>query len=124
MTSRAESLKINLALKKVNGNFRVFTFEDHGHTVSYIPSLNLSSYANNKMEAIETMTNIVLKDYFENLMQYSEQEIYQELSKLGWLKNMLLKIELNNNTHIDEKGILRNFNLSEETKIEEELIET
>jgi len=123
MPGKQEFLKLNLVKRSGKGHFRVFSFEDHGHIISYLPSLNLSAYAETKEEALKILVEVVLKDFFENLMQCSENKVFEELKSLGWVRNKILTRELSNNTHIDEKGILKNFNLSEETKIEEQLVE-
>ena len=42
-----------------------------------------------------------------------------ELKRLGWIKNSLLANELSKSSYIDKDGILRQFELSPETKFVE-----
>lgn len=118
-----ETLKLNIKQKRGKGIFRMIEFEDHGHTVVYIPSLNLSAYGNNLEEAHEMMANAVLEDFFEALLEQPEHIVFEVLGKLGWQKSPIFSKELSNNVHIDRNGLLKNFNLPQETKITEKLVE-
>ncbi|HXI01052.1 MAG TPA: hypothetical protein VNI52_12355 [Sphingobacteriaceae bacterium] len=118
-----ETLKINYKQKRGKGIFRLMGFEDHGHHIVYIPSLNLSAYGATPEEAQAMMGDVVLEDFFETLFEQPENSIFDHLRKLGWQKSPLYPKELSNNAHVDRNGILNDFNLSTETKITETLVE-
>lgn len=117
-----ESLKLNIKQKKGKGVFRLIQFEDNGHFIAYIPSLNLSGYGDTEEEAINMLGDIVFEDFFENLFEQPENVIFEHLKKFGWTKGAFFTKDLSNNVHIDKEGILKNFNLSSETKITEKLV--
>lgn len=118
-----ENLKIDYKHKRGKGVFRILEFEDHGHHIVYIPSLKLSSYGNTAEEAQKMMGDVVLEDFFENLFEQSENVIFDYLKNLGWSKSSIYPKELSNDVHIDTDGILKNFNLSSNTKVTEKLVE-
>ena len=118
-----EILKLDIKKKSGKGRFKVVEFTDNGHFVTYIPSLNLSASGQNKEEARKMMGDLILKDFFENLLELPESRVYDELQVLGWKRNKFFKHDLSKDVHIDREGILKNFNLSEETKLEEYLVE-
>ena len=91
--------------------------------MSFLPSLNLTAYGDSKEKARKMLGDIVIKDFFENLLELPENQIYDELIRLGWERSKFFKQELSKSSHIDRTGILRNFNLSNETVLEETLVE-
>jgi len=118
-----EKLKISYKQKRGTGIFRIVEFEDHGSHIIFIPSLNLSSYGDTPEEAMKMMGDVVLEDFFETLFSQNESSVYEHLKNLGWKKSGIYPKELSHDVHIDNDGILKNFNLSTETKITEKLIE-
>ena len=65
---------------------------------------------------------IVFKDFCENLTALTQINIYKELKRLGWIESPYFKKELSKTAHVDHDGILKEFNLSQETKIESQLM--
>lgn len=118
-----ECLKINSKKKKGKARLRLVEFIDNGYHIVYIPSLKLSAYGDSKEEARKMMGDVVLDDLFENLTAQPENVILEFLKELGWQKSTIFPKELSYAVHIDTDGILKNFNLSESTKITETLVE-
>ena len=123
MAPRPDSLVIDYKRKKVSGRFTITGFEDNGHHIAYVASLNLSGYGNSPKEAFQMLLDIVVDDFFHNLVRLPEHEVSTELEKLGWKKNRILRKRFSSESYIDREGILRNFNLSPETIISEQLLE-
>lgn len=118
-----EYLKIDFKGERGNGRFKLIEFKDNGHHIAFLPSLNLTAYGDSKEKARKMLGDIVIKDFFENLLELPENQIYDELIRLGWERSKFFKQELSKSSHIDRTGILRNFNLSNETVLEETLVE-
>lgn len=118
-----ESLNIDIKHKRGKGIFRIVEFKDHSHYIVYIPSLKLSAYGNSPEEARNMMGDIVLEDFFENLLAQSESVIFDHFKGLGWTKSTIFPKLLSNDVHVDTDGILKNFNLSSDTKITQKLVE-
>lgn len=83
-----------------------------------MPSLNLSAYGETAKEATDRLVHEVLDDFFENLLALKPEQANNELRKLGWTRNKLFKKQFRSNSYVDRNGVLKNFNLPEETKIE------
>lgn len=118
-----EYLKLDKKNKKGKGRFKIIEFLDNGYFITYVPSLNVSSYGSTKAESREMMSDVVLKDFFENILSLPEHQIFSELKKLGWERSAMFTKELSKSAHVDREGVLKNFNLSEETVLEETLVE-
>ena len=69
------------------------------------------------------MSDIILIDFFESLLNIPESQMFEELQKLGWERSPFFNQDLSKSVHVDRAGILKNFNLSEETVLEEVLVE-
>ncbi len=108
---------------RVEAGFNTFYFEDHGHIIVYVPSMNLSAYGNTVEEAMDMLINVVIDDFFESIVRSSEGEAFQQLSKLGWsLQGHSHEREFTNSAYVDKDGILRNFNLPADTPIHQQAI--
>jgi|GEM_PF-1261993 len=118
-----ETLSISYTHKRGKGILRLVEFQDNGHYIVYVPSLNLSAYGNTFDEAFQMMSDVVIEDFFENLLERPEKIVYDHLSNLGWHKSSTDSQGLSNSVHVDTEGILKNFNLSADTKIRETLVE-
>lgn len=123
MQGNRDSLVINYKKKKVHGEFRVIGFEDHGHHIAYISSLNLSGYGNTPQEALEMLMKVVVSDFCENILSLPEYMITEEMEKLGWKRGKLLRKTFSTSAYVDKEGILRNFNLSPDTKVSESVLQ-
>jgi hypothetical protein len=120
--SDQDSLQISFGGKRVKGTFRVYYFMDHEHYVAYIPSLRLTGYGDNKKEAVDMLFDVVLDDFFENILELPLEKANGVLSSLGWKRNKFFHKKFSTNSFVDKEGILRNFNLPNETKIESEVL--
>lgn len=120
-----EFLKIKVNNKNnrsVKGCLRTVEFEDNGHFVIYIPSLQLSAYGDDITEAKE-MLEVVVDDFCDSLTELSEGQALAELRKFGWEKNSYFTKRFeNSNTYIDREGILKDFDLPSDTKVREKFL--
>jgi predicted adenine nucleotide alpha hydrolase (AANH) superfamily ATPase len=116
MPQETEFIKFDFKKKSVEGNLLAHSFESDGYRFVYVPSLNISGYGNSQEEAQE-MVNISIRDFLETLFSAGESKAYDEIKKLGWRKQ---KYSAKKYTapFVDKDGILREFNLSKETRIE------
>lgn len=119
---KRESLKIDFNKRQVKGVFKVYNFIDHGSFVVYIPSLNLTSYGDNKGEAVKSLFEVIVGDFFDNLLVMPEYRITEELKKLGWQRGRVMRKKFEQTVYVDKDGVLKNFNLKEETVINEEIM--
>lgn len=120
MAEKPQSLKIQYP-KKATGVLKLIIFLDNNHFVSYCPALQLSGYGENEKEA-KAMMKVSLDDFWRNLFQLPEHVVYETLRNLGWSQDRLFKKKFQASAYVDKDGILRDFNLSEETEIKEALL--
>ncbi|GGE40649.1 hypothetical protein EV200_101761 [Pedobacter psychrotolerans] len=106
----------------LKGSFQSVDFEQDGFKIIYIPSLGISSYGNTYDEANEMMKDIVLKDFCHSLLEQPLSKAINDLKELGWDTSPFFRTELSNSAHIDKEGILREFELSEDTVLNEGLV--
>lgn len=66
------------------------------------------------------MLQVVLKDYFDNLLMLPEQQVMKELKQYGWVRKPFLAKQLRNTQFLDVETIKHNFELPAETQIREE----
>ena len=119
-----EFIKIDYKRKIAIIRINVAGFLDNGHQVAYIPSLKLSAYGPNKSEAMKMLVEEVVKDLFDNLFKLTESELGNELAKYGWQRRKIFTKEFRNSmAYVDASGILRDFNLPEDTKVTIEAID-
>ncbi|MVN21380.1 hypothetical protein [Mucilaginibacter arboris] len=116
-----QEIHLNIKRGTARGVFSIAYFEDHGHQIAYLPALNLTSYGNNKHEAIQMLDEVV-DDYLDGLFSLPEPQVVSELQKLGWKRDPIFNKDFTADAHIDREGILRNFNLPAETEIEQQLM--
>lgn len=117
-SNEQDSLHINFDKRQLTGTIKVMNFEDHGHHICFVPSLKISSYGDNKKEALDRLINDVLDDYFQNLFTLSKEAFEAEMRRVGWKKNRFFSKRFLSESFVDSDGVLRDFNLPKETKIE------
>ena len=123
MSELKETININTKHQSFHGSLCVVQFMDHGHYISYMPSLNLTGYGDTPNEADKLLMDFVVKDFLEGLFSLEKDElIFDELKKLGWQRSPFFKKDLNKSAYVNKEGILRDFNLPAETKIESKLM--
>lgn len=120
--NKPDHLAINYSEGTAKGLLRVFEFQDHGHHVAYIPTLNLSSYGDTPEEASERLWSVVIPDFFAHLTELSQDDGTKELKKLGWFRNKFFHKRFQAGSYVDKDGILKNFNLPKETEVRERAV--
>lgn len=115
-----EFIKVDYKKGSFHGRLNGMLFVNEGFHINYIPSMNISGYGDTPQEA-EDMVMESLKDFFESLAKSDIKSGLKELEKLGWKKNSLFKKRLSP-SYVDKAGILKEFNLPEETIIKETAI--
>lgn len=125
MSDKGEFLKIQHSKhhKSLKGQVAAIDFQNDGFHIVYIPSLKLSAYGKNINEANQMMKDVILPDFCETLMNESIDRVLNELKKLGWNQNIFFKKQLSKTAHVDVDGILREFDLPEDTKINERVLQ-
>ncbi|NGM63509.1 hypothetical protein G5B30_16490 [Sphingobacterium sp. SGG-5] len=109
---------------RIKGNVTAVSFMDGDFHILYIPSLNLSSYGNTFEEAKQMMEEVVVKDFCVNVLKNKNKGyVISELKKLGWTKSPFFEKDLSKSAYIDKEGILREFELPENTPIREENVQ-
>ena len=123
MSELKDFLKIshNSSNKKLKAKLRSFELNDSGHFVIYIPSIQVSSYGKDRDEARQMM-DVVLNDFAATLMLQPLNKVISDLKTLGWIQSPFFKTELSQKSHIDAQGILRDFDMAENTEINESLV--
>lgn len=109
----SQSLTINKSKGSITGILERFIVKDGNFHVSILPALNISGYGKSSKEANE-MLQEVLNDYFESLIKLKQELLEAELVKYGW-KHGIFKKLFENTAFIDEYGVLKNFDLPEDT---------
>lgn len=119
----SEYIKIDHNKHNFFAGLRILEFKnDLGQIVLYVPSLQLSAYGDNRVEARE-MLDVITIEYGIKLSKLPEHKASAELSKYGWKREVFFKKKFKNqNPYVDVKGILKNFDLPEETLVKEEFL--
>ena len=86
-----ESLTLNVKQRLYKLGAFTAEFKDGEFHMILLPSLNLSAYGDTEEEAEHMMTGIIIPEFFKH--------------------------QLTGTSHVDKDGILKDFNLSEETVI-------
>lgn len=122
MTEKQEFIKMDRQKKVFSGLFKIFELIDNNQIILYLPALDLSAYGETKEKAIE-MLNDIMVEYGRNLFTVNQEQVRIEFEKYGWRQNLYFKKKYDNsNSYIDIKGILRNFELPEDTPVKEDFL--
>lgn len=116
-SKKADYLKIDFRTGTFNATLSFMDFMDGNFWISYCPSLRLSAYGSTQEEAQTMMRDVVLPDFFENLFVSPQRLVLNELKKFGWQQEKLFKKRFHNRAPVSRQGIIKDFNLSEETPI-------
>ncbi|RZM26571.1 MAG: hypothetical protein EOO88_16485 [Pedobacter sp.] len=106
----------------IESNIHIVSLEDNGYHINYAPALQISSYGHTQEEARDMMINIVIPDLFENILKIGKPATLEFLSKLGWSAVDRESKDFKNSAFVDRDGILQNFNLPQDTKIQDEVL--
>lgn len=68
------------------------------------------------------LINVVVKDYFDNLLDLREQQIMNELRQYGWKRKPFLTKQLRNTKFYDPDRIKHDFNLPAETALHSQFV--
>lgn len=123
MNSNSEYIKISSGKRPQiqKAHLMSVSFVDGDHTIIYIPSINVSAYGSNFEEADEMM-KVSIHEAMLAFNRLSHAELIAQLKSYGWERNVFYKTDLSKSAHIDKEGILRDFELSEETHLTERLV--
>ena len=108
--------------KTLNGLIKAIEFENDGYHIVYLPSLKISSYGKSKEEAEEMMKEVVIKDFCETLMDQKLSKVLADLHSLGFKKRGFFETEMSKSAHVDKEGILKDFDLAENTQFNESML--
>lgn len=124
MSEELDTIQIQYGktVKALTGTLKAVGFENDGYHLIYIPSLKISSYGKTREAADKMMKEIVIKDFCETLMEQKLNKVLSDLHKLGFKKRGFFETEMSKSAHVDKAGILRDFDLAEDTKFEEKMI--
>ncbi|HLT71278.1 MAG TPA: hypothetical protein VKZ75_01435 [Cyclobacteriaceae bacterium] len=118
-----EVIKIDFSSKSAAFGVWLYTFKDDSYHIAFIPSLNLTGYGATEKEASDMLFGEVLEDFIGTLFSIPESKVTEELTKLGWKRSKLLRKKFYNTPYIDREGVLKNFNLPEETPIKSTFVD-
>jgi hypothetical protein len=112
----SEYLRIDTKNKQAAGEFVGMFFKDQNAIVSYVPSLDLTSYGDNEQEAMEMM-EVSIKEFLNDLVNLkSENEIYKTLKSFGWHRHAFFNKRLTNISETTFEDVIKQFGLPENTK--------
>ncbi len=116
------TLKLGGKDRNVRFGLNVLFFRQGDFHIEYIPSLNLTAYGNTEKEAADMMSDVVVKDYFQNLLELPEHEAMNELRQYGWVRKPFLDRQLRNTKFLDIETIKQDFDLPAETVIRQQYV--
>lgn len=111
-----DSLNIDFKKKSVKGKLSIKVFKDGDFWIAYVPSLDISGYAENAEDAKKFLFDVYLPEYFDNLLS-NPHDAVEDLSGLGWKRNPILKKQFVSDSYIDKDGFLQEFNLPLDTEV-------
>lgn len=116
-----EYININKKQGEIKGTVRALTFKEGGvHTV-YHPSLGISGYGDTYEEAA-ALAKISLDDFASELLELPDHKIYIVLKELGWERDRSFKKKLHSLSETTYENIKREFNIPDDTPIQESLV--
>ena len=117
MSQKEEFLKVDYRSREVKMGIWVFGFKDNDSHIAFVPSLNLTAYGATEKEAFDMLFEDVIQDFMKNILDIQESDVTKELNKYGWQRSRYFKKKFYNTPFIDKQGILKNFNLPDETPV-------
>lgn len=110
------SLNIDFKKKLIKGTLSTKLFKSGDFWIAYVPSLDISSYAETPEEAQKFLFDIYLTDYFDAIMDNPTDGVI-ELEEMGWKRNSILKKQFVSESYVDKNGFLKDFDLPEDTEV-------
>ncbi len=114
---RKDKLKIDFSSKSLKANFGAMYFKEGEFDIFFIPSVQISAYGDSKKEA-EEMLKISLQQFTEDIFSQTQSKALDILNKLGWKKNTYFKKRMVNLSDTTFADIKKEFNLPDNTPIE------
>jgi hypothetical protein len=109
---------LSISKNRIKGSLNGVGFKEADSHIVYIPSLELSAYGDSIKEAQEMM-KIVLNEFSKNLLSLNNDKIQDILSSLGWERNQYFKKRMINLSETTFDDIKKQFNLPDETEVEQ-----
>ncbi|PSL34119.1 hypothetical protein [Dyadobacter jiangsuensis] len=106
--------RLKLLPHEVVGTLRIFSGQQGEYWVGIIPSLNVSGYGENEVDAFEALKEN-LDTFFEDLFQLSEAERGIAMANIGWKTEKTFPKKFSN-SYVDEQKVLKNFDHPEQVK--------
>jgi len=113
---KGNSLKIDFQKNKITGKLQAKVFQNEGYWIFYVPSLDLSSYAETIEDAEKFFFEVYLNDFFENVFKNPKQGL-EELESLGWKRDKVFKKQFVSDSYVNKDGFLKEFDLPEGTEV-------
>lgn len=119
---KKELIRIHFKQKHLKAELRALSFKEGDCFIVYFPSLKISGYGDTIEEA-HKLAKISLDDFSENLFKLnSEAKILEVLREYGWEKEKFFDKRLKNLSTTTYEDIKREFNIPDDTKIEEKTV--
>ena len=106
---------IRISPDSFEGNVRVFSWDDHGFTMMYIPSLQISAYGTTKEEAKSMMDDCIV-EFVTSFLDLSHKNRKEALIEMGWAQERIGRKKFSR-CFVDRKGALQGLDL-DQSKIE------
>lgn len=117
--SKGYYIRVNRHKGAVQGTYKLYEFYENDSYIIYAPQVNLSSYGADKKEAFD-MFMFVVDDFHKSLINLSDSAVINVLGELGWTKRKIGRKNFGySGAYIDSKGVLKEFDLPEDTEIKE-----
>jgi len=109
---------LNITKTRIKGKVNAVGFNEGSSHIIYVPSLQLSSYGDSIKEAHD-MIKIVLGQFSKDILALSEDKTQNVLSELGWKHTKYFKKRMVNLSETTFDDIKKQFNLPDETEVEQ-----
>ena len=109
---------LSISKNRIKGSLSGVGFREADSHIIYIPSLELSAYGDSIKEAHQMM-KVVLNEFSKNILSLKDDEIQNVLSDLGWERNQYFKKRMVNLSETTFDDIKKQFNLPDETEVEQ-----
>jgi predicted RNase H-like HicB family nuclease len=109
---------LNITKTRIKGKVSAVGFNEGNSHIIYVPSLQLSSYGDTIKEA-RKMIKIVLQQFSKDILTLNEDKIQSVLADLGWERNQYFKKRMVNLSETTFEDIKKQFNLPDETEVEQ-----
>jgi predicted RNase H-like HicB family nuclease len=112
-------IRLNRSKSNADALLHLMRFKDGEFHIVYLPEIKMSSYGETEQEAIDMLMD-TLTIYLSNLIGLAKKEMEGELARYGFfVGSMIHKNFEYKGPYVDVKGVLKEFNLPEDTTVEE-----